>query len=178
MQSVSSMSSSARHLWTTRICNYCVTHSLILASVFEHFRKGCFDTYMLDCCKFYTASNLTGSIFLKVCKPAMQFLIERDMWDVTESMIRGVLPSIYAKRLSKANNRYLETYDPIKESTFTLCIDANTLYGGIMEIYCLAICDFLWVAWPPCLTIHLPWRNTRSLAWPKPKANHEESTQV
>ena len=123
---------------------YLLSDTLILASAFEQFRKVCFATYGLDCTQFYTASNLTGAAFLKICKPDLQLLTQRDMLDLTESMIRGGVSSIYSKRLAVANNKYLTTYDPTKPSTFIVCIDANNLYGGIMEKFNLPLSGFEW----------------------------------
>ena len=43
------------------------------------------------------------------------------------------MPSIYARRFFKANDKYLEDYNPEEPSSYLLNIDANNLYGGIMK---------------------------------------------
>ena len=43
--------------------------------------------------------------------------------------------SYIAKRYSKANNKYMESYDSIKESNYITYLDANNLYGWVMSQY-------------------------------------------
>ena len=57
---------------------YLSTDVLLLASVFEAFRSVCYETYGVDCGHYYTASNLTGDVFLKVCREDLRLLTERD----------------------------------------------------------------------------------------------------
>ena len=51
---------------------YLTTDVLLLASVFEAFREVCYQIYGLDCACYFTASNLSGDAFLKVCKPELK----------------------------------------------------------------------------------------------------------
>ena len=51
---------------------------------------------------------------------------------------------MYAKRFTKANNMYMEEYNPLNPSTYIICIDANNLYGGIMEKFMLPLNNFEW----------------------------------
>ena len=125
---------------------YLACDALILASAFENFRGVCYQTYGLDCSQFYTASNLTGSAFLKVCKPELDLLTDREMLDLTEDMIRGGVASVYSKRMVKANNKYMADYNPREPSSYIICIDANNLYGGIMEKFMLPLNQFEWAS--------------------------------
>ena len=43
--------------------------------------------------------------------------------------------SYIAKRYAKANNKYMNDYDPKKPSTFTTFLDMNNLYGWEMSEY-------------------------------------------
>ena len=52
------------------------------------------------------------------------------------------MSSIYARRFFKANNKYLEDYNPEEPSSYLLNIDANNLYGAIMKPCPLPIKDF------------------------------------
>ena len=61
---------------------------------------------------------------------------------MVEGLIRGGVSSIYNKRLAVANNKYLPNFDPKQPSTFIVMIDANNLYGGIMEKFPLPLNDF------------------------------------
>ena len=121
---------------------YLKTDVFLLASVVLCFRKVCYQTYGLDCCQYYTASNLSGDAMLKICKAPLELLTEREQLDMVEGLIRGGVSSIYNKRLAVANNKYLPNFDPKQPSTFIVMIDANNLYGGIMEKFPLPLNDF------------------------------------
>ena len=115
---------------------------LQLACWFEELRTVCYETYGLDCVQFYTASNLSGSACLKVCKPDLELLTDRNILDLTEKMIRGGLASVYSSRLEIANNSLLSNFDESKEPSSILYIVANNLYGGVMLHYPLPLKDF------------------------------------
>ena len=110
-----------------------------LAAVVLCFRKVCYETYGLDCCQYCTASNLSGDAMLKICNPELHLLTERD---IVESLIRGGVSSVYSKRLCRANNKFLLDYKPENISSFIVMIDANNLYGGIMEKFPLPLHEF------------------------------------
>ena len=61
---------------------------------------------------------------------------------MVENLIRGGISSVYSKRLAVANNKYLDNFDAEIPSTFIIMIDANNLYGGVMEKFCLPLNDF------------------------------------
>ena len=78
---------------------YLKTDVFLLAAVVLCFRKVCYETYGLDCCQYYTASNLSGDAMLKICNPELHLLTEREHLDMVESLIRGGVSSVYSKRL-------------------------------------------------------------------------------
>ena len=96
---------------------YLTTDVLLPASVFEAFREVCYQTYGLDCACYFTASNLSVDAFLKVCKPDLKLLTDREHLDLVQRRIRG-------------NNKYLDNFLPSEPSSYILNIDANNLYGG------------------------------------------------
>ena len=51
-----------------------------------------------------------------------------------EKGLRGRI-SYIAKRYAKANNKYINDYDPKKPSTFISCLDMNNLYGWAVSEY-------------------------------------------
>ena len=57
-------------------------------------------------------------------------------------MRRGGETSIYEQRLFEANNCHLPNYDASKPSTHALILDANNLYGGVMQNNHLPVKDF------------------------------------
>ena len=121
---------------------YLTTDVLLLVSVFEAFRDVCYQTYGLGCACYFTASNFSGDTFLKVCKPELKLLTDREHLDLVQRMIRGGMSSVYARRFYKANNKYLDNFSPSEPSSHILNIDANNLYGGIMKHCPLPLNDF------------------------------------
>ena len=55
-----------------------------------------------------------------------------DMHLFIERRIRGGVATI-THRYAKANNQYLDSYDPSKEKEFIIYLDANNLYGWAMS---------------------------------------------
>ena len=79
---------------------------------------------------------------LKICNPHLHHLTEREHLDMVENLIRGGVSSVYSKRLCRANNKFLPDYKPKNISSFIIMIDANNLYGGIIEKFPLPLCEF------------------------------------
>ena len=121
---------------------YLTCDTLLFACVFEAFIDICYDTYGLDCAQYYGASNLSGDAFLKLCKPDLHLLTEREELELVENMMRGGVSSIYEQRLFQANNCHLPNYDASKPSTYALMLDANNLYGGVLQNDHLPLKDF------------------------------------
>ena len=117
--------------------------TFLLACVFEEFRRLCINTYEMDCTPHYSASNLAGDAFLKICRANIQLLTNREHLEIVENMIRGGLASVYDERYFKVNSKYIENYDTALESIFGFMLDANKLYGGVMKIQHLPVDDFL-----------------------------------
>ena len=65
-----------------------------------------------------------------------------DMYFFVEETEGGI--SYIAKRYAKANNKYINDYDPEKLSTFIAYLDKNNLYGWAMSKY-LPYGEFGWV---------------------------------
>ena len=111
--------------------------SCFFASVFEVFRSVCYETYEVDCAHYYTESNLAGDVFLKICRADLRLVTERDHLHFVEGMIRVGILSVYARKYWKANNQYHDDHDKKQKNSFIINIDANNLYGGIMQNYSL-----------------------------------------
>ena len=112
---------------------YLLTDTLLLACVVEEFRSLCYKTYGLDSAHYFTCSHLSGDAFLKICRADIELLTDRSHLEMVENMIRGGVSSVFDKRLFKANNRHLDDHNNGEYDTYGVLLDANNLYGGVME---------------------------------------------
>ena len=67
---------------------------------------------------------------------------KKEHLDFTEKLIRERMSSVYSHRFWRANNKFLSEFDANEPSTFILNLDANNLYGGMMENCKLLVNDF------------------------------------
>ena len=111
---------------------YLKSDVLLLADVFENFRKTCLKHYNLDPAHYFTSPGLAWDACLKTTKQELQLLVDYDMLMMFERGIRGGITHI-SKRYAEANNKYMKTYDPQKTSTYIQYLDANNLYGWAMS---------------------------------------------
>ena len=127
-------------VWNTFNCQtlqeyhdlYLTTDVLLLADVFENFRKTCLHHYKLDPCHYYTAPGLAWDACLKGTKQELELLKDYDMLMMFEQGIRGGITHI-SKTHAEANNKYMKDFDESKSSTFIQYLDANNLYGWAMS---------------------------------------------
>ena len=130
----------AIRVWNTFGCKtikdyhdlYLKSDVLLLADVFENFRKTCLKHYKLDPAHYYTSPGLAWDACLKTTGQHLQLLSDYDMLMMFERGIRGGITHI-SKRYAEANNKYMKNYNPEKESTFIQYLDANNLYGWAMS---------------------------------------------
>lgn len=112
---------------------YLKTDVLLLADVFEKFRKICFSVYNLDCCWYLTAPSFSLDACLKYTKIELDLLSDIDIIDFVKKGIRGGISQVSC-RYAEANNKYVDGYDPkVHESNFLMYYDANNLYGWAMS---------------------------------------------
>lgn len=103
----------------------------LLAIVFENLRETCYKLYKLDPANYYTAPGLSFDAMLRFTKAKLELPKDVDMVLLIERGIRGGI-SQCSKRYVKANNKYMDTYDKSKKSTFIMYVDCNNLYGFVM----------------------------------------------
>jgi hypothetical protein len=124
---------------------YLITDTLLLADVFENFRKLSLKHYKLDPCHFYSSPNMSWSAMLKTTGITLQLLTDIDMHEFIERGIRGGVAQI-PKRYAKANNPSLpEQYQADKPTTWIHYLDCVNLYGASMS-YPLPYDSFRWLS--------------------------------
>ena len=122
---------------------YVQSNTLLLADVFENFRKACIKTYELDPAHFISLPGLAWQACLKKTGVELELLTDYDMLLMIEEGIRGgICHAVH--RYAKANNKYMKNYDKSKEPSYIQYLDANNLYGASMSEK-LPINGFKWV---------------------------------
>ena len=111
---------------------YLKTDVLLLADVFENFRKTCLEYYKLDPCHYFSSPGLAWDAMLKMTDIKLDLITDVDMHLMIEKGLRGGT-SYIAKRYSKANNKYMKDYNPEMPSKYIMYLDANNLYGWAMS---------------------------------------------
>ena len=108
---------------------YLKTDAILLANVFEAFRKVCLKNYGLDPAHFYTAPGLTWKACLKKTGIHLELLLDPDMLLMFERGIRGGITQS-VNGWAKANNPYMGSeLDPDEKTNYLQYLDANNLYG-------------------------------------------------
>ena len=111
---------------------YLKIDQLLVADVFENFRKMCLKIYHLDPLKFLSAPGLAWQAALKKTEVKLELLTDIHMLLMIEKGIReGICHAIY--QFAKANNKYMKDYDKNKESSYLNYWDVNNLYGWAMS---------------------------------------------
>ena len=130
----------AQQVWKTFECRtlgdytvlYCRTDVLLLADIFENFRKTCQKQYGLDPAHYYTSPGLSWDALLKKTGVSLELITDYDQHLFIEKGMRGGI-SMVSKRHARANNPAVEGYNPEKPNSHILYLDANNLYGWAMS---------------------------------------------
>ena len=122
---------------------YLKSDILLLADVFENFRKTCLEYYKLDPCHYFTSPGLSWDAMLKMTNIKLELMTDVDMFQFIEKGLRGGI-SYIANRYGKANNKYMKEYDDKAPSKYIMYLDANNLYGWAMSQY-LPTGGFKWL---------------------------------
>jgi hypothetical protein len=112
---------------------YLKTDVLLLADVFENFRRICLQTYRLDPAHYISSPGLSWDSMLRYTGVRLELVTDPDMFLFLEKGIRGGI-SMISHRHAHANNPYMEeTFDEEKPSSYIAYWDANNLYGWSMS---------------------------------------------
>ena len=113
---------------------YLKSDILLLADVFESFRKTCLQYYKLDPCHYFTSPGLSWDAMLKMTNIKLELMVDIDMFQFIERGMRGGV-SYIANRYGKANNKYMKKYNKRAPSKYIMYLDTNNLYGWAMSQY-------------------------------------------
>ena len=142
----------AKKVWNAFKCKnlgqyhdlYLGSDVLLLADVFESFRKTCLEYYKLDPCHYFTSPGLSWDAMLKMTNIKLELMTDIDMFQFIEKGMRGGV-SYITHRYGKANNKYMKEYDEKAPSKYIMYLDANNLYGWAMSQY-LPTGNFKWMS--------------------------------
>ena len=122
---------------------YLKSDILLLADIFEEFRKTCLQYYKLDPCHYLTSPGLSWDAMLKMTGIKLELMTDIDMFQFIEKGTRGGILYI-GNRYGKANNKNMKEYEKEKPSKYIQYLDANNLYGYAMS-QCRPTGGFKWL---------------------------------
>ena len=122
---------------------YLKSDVLLLADVFENFRKTCLENIELDPVHYFTTPGLSWDVVLKMTGIKLELINDIDQYQFIKKGMHGGT-SYIAHRYGEANNKHMSTYDAEKNSKYLMHLDANNLYGWAMMQY-LPYGGFRWL---------------------------------
>ena len=91
-----------------------------------------FGCLWIRCSSFYTAPGLAWQAALCYSGVRLELLTDIDQHLFIEKGLRGGI-SMISHRHAPANNPYVSGYDPSKDKSYIMYLDANNLYGWAMS---------------------------------------------
>ena len=120
------------------------TDVMILADVFESFRKTSLEKYKLDPAHITTAPGLSWAACLRKTKVRLELMTDPDIPIYTNMSLLGGVIGVF-EPLPFANNPKMgEKYDSSKPLLTLVYADACNLYGCAMRLF-LPTGGFVWV---------------------------------
>ena len=97
---------------------------LLLADAFEKLRNNNFSNYGLCPSHYLSAPSLRFNAMIKITKIKLEFFPEADIYIFLEKDTKGGI-SYISNRYSKADKKYLKSFDPKQESKDIIYLDEN-----------------------------------------------------
>ena len=116
---------------------------VLLLAVFEKFSNTCLDYYGLNPFQYFISPGISWDAMLTMTGIELECINDIDRYLFIKKGMRGGIFYI-AKRHSKANNKYMKSYDSGKESKYITYLDADNSYGWAMSQY-LPYSEFKWL---------------------------------
>jgi hypothetical protein len=115
----------AKNVWTTFKCktfkdyhdHYLMTDVLLLADVFEQFRRTGMEFYGLDAAQYLTLPSFSWDALLKLTNVKLELISDPQMFLFFENIVRGGV-SVCSHRYAKANNEHVPDFDPHKNTSY------------------------------------------------------------
>ena len=121
---------------------YLQTDVLLLADVFECFRKNCMNNFEIDPSHYVTLPAFGWDAMLKMTKVKLDLLTDVNMYNFFTNGVRGGISTIN-HRYAKANNPYVSDYNTDQPLSYIIYMDKNSLYSEAMIDYLPYAC-FKW----------------------------------
>ena len=115
---------------------------LLLADLFEKFRKTCLEYYSLDPAHYYTTPGHAWDAALRKSRVDLQLITDVDMYHFVENSIRGGISMISTRHAQANSPSFLNTYDSSLPNLNLIYLDASNLYGGQCLNFCPSM-DFV-----------------------------------
>ena len=110
---------------------YLKLDTVLLADVFENFRKTAHEAYSLDPAFNLTLPSFSWDAYLKQTKVQLELIRDPEMYLLFEQNIRGGI-SVISHRHAKANISGTPDFDISKDPSYLLYLDSNNLYRWAM----------------------------------------------
>ena len=115
----------------------------MLGDVFQNFRNNSWKNYGLCSSHFLSAPGLSWDAMFNMTKVELELIPNPDMYISFQKGKRGGV-SYISNRYSKANNKYIKSYDAKQQPKNIIYLDANNLDGYLVTTF-LPTSDFKWI---------------------------------
>ena len=112
--------------------HYLVTNILLLADVFENFRKMSLETFDLDPIHYHSLPGLSWDEMLKYTGVELDLIRDTDMYQMVEKGMHGGISNI-SHWHATSNHPSMDKYNKNDETRTLTYQDANSLYSLAMS---------------------------------------------